>query len=144
MLYIRLISWKHSNHLEVIWLDYLQMQGFYRNHMEEVIKFFESHHKVSTSICCRFLLPKCNESLIYKLLVSNIMSTIWRNTTNFSWTKDYLYLLIWLLINWLIACFIILHISSIRMESDHFTVWSFPQPNIWGQVFLENFDIWIY
>lgn len=22
------------------------MQGFYRNHMEEVIKFFETHHKV--------------------------------------------------------------------------------------------------
>ena len=24
------------------------MQGFYRNHMEEVIKFFETHHKVSS------------------------------------------------------------------------------------------------
>jgi len=24
----------------------LVMQGFYRNHMEEVIKFFEAHHKV--------------------------------------------------------------------------------------------------
>jgi hypothetical protein len=24
------------------------MQGFYRNHMEEVIKFFETHHKVAT------------------------------------------------------------------------------------------------
>lgn len=23
------------------------MQGFYRNHMEEVIKFFETNHKVS-------------------------------------------------------------------------------------------------
>lgn len=22
------------------------MKGFYRNHMEEVIKFFETHHKV--------------------------------------------------------------------------------------------------
>lgn len=22
------------------------VQGFYRNHMEEVIKFFETHHKV--------------------------------------------------------------------------------------------------
>ena len=31
-------------------VDYLylknEMQGFYRNHMEEVIKFFETHHKV--------------------------------------------------------------------------------------------------
>lgn len=24
------------------------MQGFYRNHMEEVIKFFETQHKVET------------------------------------------------------------------------------------------------
>jgi len=24
------------------------MQGFYRNHMEEVIKFFETHHKVTS------------------------------------------------------------------------------------------------
>lgn len=23
------------------------LQGFYRNHMEEVIKFFETHHKVT-------------------------------------------------------------------------------------------------
>jgi hypothetical protein len=29
------------------------MQGLYRNHMEEVIKFFETHHKVITT--CIFL-----------------------------------------------------------------------------------------
>lgn len=27
------------------------MQGFYRNHMEEVIKFFETHHKVIIYSC---------------------------------------------------------------------------------------------
>ena len=26
------------------------MQGFYRNHMEEVIKFFETHHKVTVLV----------------------------------------------------------------------------------------------
>lgn len=26
------------------------MQGFYRNHMEEVIRFFETHHKVRNGL----------------------------------------------------------------------------------------------
>ena len=39
------------------------IQGFYRNHMEEVIKFFETHHKVFTSFldtCIYLLLSNTN------------------------------------------------------------------------------------
>lgn len=34
-----------QNHLISFSLNFV-IQGFYRNHMEEVIKFFETHHKV--------------------------------------------------------------------------------------------------
>lgn len=49
------------------------LQGFYRNHMEEVIRFFEMHHKVALCFLSSFLTNNINASQVthFRLLVSN-------------------------------------------------------------------------
>lgn len=69
-------------------MDHLRhaMQGFYRNHMEEVIKFFETHHKV-TKYCFFFAFPTLSYSLFqrYDIVISYSLR-IWSHllTSSFS------------------------------------------------------------
>lgn len=44
------------------------LQGFYRNHMEEVIKFFETHHKVISNLKLRISSPLHSPLLLFSLL----------------------------------------------------------------------------
>lgn len=41
------------------------VQGFYRNHMEEVIKFFETYHKVIVSVHVSFTMTNMGTSFCY-------------------------------------------------------------------------------